>query len=209
VRVLDELLDVEAFLGFTDAQPDTRWELLDGVALARAAVTRRHSTISGNVAMALRQPARAVGGQALINGVYARSSQRDDFLAVPDVMVACGPRDDLARLVTDPSIIIEVLSQSSMFRDRVRKFACYCEMPGVQQIVLVYQDQVRIESFQRRGRLAGGGGHRPCRRAADPGAGPAPAREHRLRGYGPGGLMLSPASPAPGRSPAARSWRSP
>jgi len=150
-RMLDEPLDIETFVAFADARPQQRYELIDGVPMLMTGTTRRHTTIAGNIFAQLRLAARKRGCQAFMNDVYARSSLRDDQLFVPDVMVVCGPRDDLARKVVDPTLVVEVLSSSSMVRDRIRKFRHYCEMPGLNQIVLVYQDQIRIESFTRDG----------------------------------------------------------
>ena len=66
----------------------------------------------------------------------------------PDVLVRCGERGN-ATFVTDPVVVVEVLSPSTMDRDRGRKLAFYKALPTVQHIVLAYSDQMRVEHFLR------------------------------------------------------------
>lgn len=46
-------------------------------------------------------------------------------------------------------IVVEVLSPSTIHHDRVRKLERYTRIASLQQIVLVYQDEIRVESFLR------------------------------------------------------------
>ncbi len=51
--------------------------------------------------------------------------------------------------ILNPSVIIEVLSESTKDYDRTTKADCYRSIPGLQQYVTVSQDEVAIESFSR------------------------------------------------------------
>jgi Uma2 family endonuclease len=51
--------------------------------------------------------------------------------------------------VTDPIVIVEVLSPSTMDRDRGVKLEFYKELASVQHIVLAYSDSPRIEHYVR------------------------------------------------------------
>ena len=70
----------------------------------------------------------------------------------PDLSVVCGklettPED--ANLVTNPTLIVEVLSDSTEAYDRGAKFAHYRRLPSLREYVLVSQTDRRIEVFRR------------------------------------------------------------
>jgi Uma2 family endonuclease len=68
--------------------------------------------------------------------------------ARPDLTVRCGPVSN-KNYVTDPLIVVEVLSPSTMDVDRGEKLRFYQNLPTLAHIVLVYQDQLRIEHYHR------------------------------------------------------------
>src|SRR5262245_19358035 len=66
----------------------------------------------------------------------------------PDVVVRCGPRDDKT-WITDPIVVVEVLSPSTIDHDRGRKLTFYKKLSTVQHIVLAYSDQLSVEHYVR------------------------------------------------------------
>jgi Uma2 family endonuclease len=69
-----------------------------------------------------------------------------------DVAVVCGtPRFDDGRRDTllNPSVLFEVLSDSTESYDRGEKFAHYRTIPSLTDYVLLSQKQVLVEHFQR------------------------------------------------------------
>ena len=142
-----EPMSVEAFLAFCESLPETQsWELIDGVAVMMTGGTAAHSLIISNLVGVLDPAARRRGCRA-ITSFLAWISDRNAF--EPDVTVQCGPMAPESRYTTDPVVVIEVLSRSSMRRDRVLKFEGYRQVASVQQIVFVYQDSLRVESWLR------------------------------------------------------------
>lgn len=72
----------------------------------------------------------------------------------PDVSVICGPpqyRDERQDVVTNPTLIVEVLSTSTEGYDRGAKFAQYRRLASLCEYVLVSQDEARMEVFTRGG----------------------------------------------------------
>jgi Uma2 family endonuclease len=51
--------------------------------------------------------------------------------------------------VTNPTLIVEVLSESTEKYDRGEKFAHYMRIPSLQEYVLVSQSERRIEVYRR------------------------------------------------------------
>ena len=57
--------------------------------------------------------------------------------------------DDRDDVVTNPKLVIEVLSKTTAGHDRGDKFACYRALPSLEQLVLVAQDRIGIERYTR------------------------------------------------------------
>ena len=77
----------------------------------------------------------------------------------PDVSMVCGPiegdpADASGETITNPTLIVEVLSPSTEQVDRGDKWQHYQRIPSLQEYVLVSQSQPRIEWYRR---LASGG----------------------------------------------------
>ena len=129
----------------------------DGEIFAMAGGSRRHN------ALALRI------GAALENGrkpgcVAFQSDQRIRVLATgratyPDASLVCGsiegdPADSGGTTITNPILVVEVLSPSTEAEDRGAKWQHYQLIPSFQEYVLVSQAPPRVELYRR---LAGGG----------------------------------------------------
>jgi Uma2 family endonuclease len=75
-----------------------------------------------------------------------------DFLAYPDVIVLCGEKrfDDPRRdTVLNPTVIFEVLSESTQEYDRGTKLAHYREIPALAEVLLIAQDHPHVEHYLR------------------------------------------------------------
>ena len=63
-------------------------------------------------------------------------------------MVRCG-RSGGRNFITDPLVVVEVLSRSTIDVDRCEKLRFYKAQPTLRHIVLVYQEQMRVEHYRR------------------------------------------------------------
>lgn len=114
-----------------DRPDEERWELIDGEPVPMAPQSERHQQIVLNLARKLSDIACDRGGRA-----------------IPDVVVRCGPplNDGYAR---DPILVAEVLSPSTMSRDRGRKTDFYRSIASLKLFLIVYQDEPRVEVWRR------------------------------------------------------------
>jgi len=78
--------------------------------------------------------------------------QATGLFTYPDVTVVCGEPQfeyDRGDVLTNPVLIIEVLSDSTEAYDRGAKFEIYRTIPSLQHYVLIAQDRISVESFTR------------------------------------------------------------
>src|ERR1700738_1210438 len=109
--------------------------------------TQVHEQIVSNIVAPLHTAMKPKGCSAFAGNMRVQasddSSSKNKFK--PDVMVRCGPIIP-SNYVTDPIVIVEVLSPSTMDRDRGVKLEFYKELAS-EHIVLAYSDSPRIEHY--------------------------------------------------------------
>ena len=132
------------------------FELVDGVIVMMTNPTLRHEQIVSNIGARLKLAMDGRRCQTFYGGIrIQRSSDRKaPDKPKPDVVVRCGPisRDTgLRTYIDDPVVVVEVLSPSTKDVDRGRKLEFYKSLETLQHIVIVYQDQKRIEHYHRNG----------------------------------------------------------
>jgi Uma2 family endonuclease len=70
----------------------------------------------------------------------------------PDVTVVCGePQfvDENRDTLLNPTVIVEVLSESTENYDRIRKFALYRSLESLQEYVMISSLRVSVERYTR------------------------------------------------------------
>jgi len=135
----------------------TKHEYLDGVIYDWQGVGPRgmaggsiaHNQISGNVFSSLRQQLKGGPCRVFIADVRLNLADRSAYF-YPDVMVSCS-ESDRARTngISEPALIVEVLSGSTEDFDRGDKFASYRRFDSLQAYVLVSPEMRQIEVFTR------------------------------------------------------------
>ena len=69
----------------------------------------------------------------------------------PDLMVYCADNpDDSADMISNPAVIVEVLSPSTEFCNRAGKFAQYRRVESLREYALASQNEMRVEWYTRR-----------------------------------------------------------
>ncbi len=147
-RRRDAHMSVAEYQDWVASKPDDeRWELLDGVPVLMSPTSGRHQRIVANLVRRLDDLAERRGCSAL-PGLSVLSEAMDDFAPVPDIVVQSGslPRDGYTR---DPLLVAEVLSPSTMSADRGRKTDFFRTVASLQCLLIVYQDDARVEVWRR------------------------------------------------------------
>ena len=130
---------------------DERHEFYDGELFAMSGGTRVHSQIALQVGALLWQALR--GRPCQVHGpdlrLYIEATGRSFY---PDAMVICGafqrpPGDNYAAV--NPSLLVEVLSDSSESYDRGLKFVNYQEVPTLKDYLVISQFERRVWHYRR------------------------------------------------------------
>lgn len=125
-----------------------RHEYVDGEVFAMVGASRRHNTIVLNLVEALRPTTRERGCAVYAGDVKVRVEAANAFY-YPDLVVICAAGDDDPYVVHAPSLIVEVLSESTEAIDRREKRLNYQRIPSLTDLVLVAQDARRIDHYRR------------------------------------------------------------
>jgi Uma2 family endonuclease len=149
----------EEYLAFERAAEE-RHEYLDGAIYAMAGESPNHGTISTNLVAIVVTQLRGKDCRAFTKDMKVRSGplprnrlNTKGLFSYPDLVVVCGEMkflDEHRDVLTNPTVIIEVLSEATEKFDRNRKFLRYQKyLPPLTDYVLVSQDQPLIELFHR------------------------------------------------------------
>jgi Uma2 family endonuclease len=140
-------MTLDDFLTWENAQ-ETRHEFWRGETFAMVGARRVHGLVGLNLATALKHHLKGSPCRAFVEGMKVQAA--DDALFYPDVFVTCDPQDLKTDMVFKrPSLVIEVLSDSTQAYDRGQKFAAYRRIDTLQEYVLVDPDTRRVEVFRR------------------------------------------------------------
>jgi Uma2 family endonuclease len=134
-----------------EAASNVKHEYLDGQIYAMAGGSPDHAALQLALPNLLFSQLRA--GRCRAHGSDLRIRVLATGLATyPDVSIVCGPREldpEDKNTVTNPTVLVEVLSPSTQGYDRNEKFAHYKHIPALRQYVLVSQDEHRVEVWTR------------------------------------------------------------
>lgn len=128
-------------------------EYIDGEMVAMTGASRRHNVITFNVVKALGRQLEGRPCEGYANDMRVKIAPgREYAYTYPDVVVVCGePRFEDGHLDTllNPTVLIEVLSESTERYDRGKKFSFYRTIESLAEYVLVAQDEYGIEQYTR------------------------------------------------------------
>ncbi|MGB7158574.1 MAG: Uma2 family endonuclease [Tepidisphaeraceae bacterium] len=138
----------------TERDSDDKHEYRDGEIVAMAGGTHEQALIATNclreIGNALKgKPCRVYGSDLKV----AIATRRR--ITYPDGSIICGSPEfhpaagAMRDVVTNPRVLIEVLSPSTEQYDRTAKFDLYREMESFEEYVLVAQLFPRVESYRR------------------------------------------------------------
>jgi Uma2 family endonuclease len=124
-------------------------EYYKGEIFAMSGASARHNVISSNIFIALGislkgKNCRPYGSDMRVN------IPENTLFTYPDISIYCGDvvtLDDDENTATQPTVIFEILSPSTMNYDRGVKFMLYRAIPSLRDYVLVESESIHAEHF--------------------------------------------------------------
>ena len=132
-----------------EALSPLKHEYVAGEVFAMAGASEEHVTIALNVAALLRAHVRGGPCRVYIADMKLRVERARAFF-YPDVFVTCEAADAAEPTVKARArVVVEVLSESTEAYDRGAKFACYRQLPTLEEYVLIDSRTRSVEVFRR------------------------------------------------------------
>ena len=134
-----------------EGRASQKHEFADGQMYAMTGGTTEHARLAAAV---IREVGTALRGKpcaAFSSDLRVRIEATNRAL-YPDASIVCGKLErasDDAHAVTNPTVIVEVLSDSTEAYDLGDKFAQYRRLPSLREVVFVSQRETRIEVYTR------------------------------------------------------------
>jgi len=135
-----------------EASADVRHEFFDGEMFAMSGGSLWHNIIKDNFARALGNRLEGRGCRVVTSDQRLKVDATGLY-TYPDVLVFCGPpvlEDGVHHTLTNPLLVVEVLSDSTEKYDRGIKFGHYRRLATLREYVLVAQDRFSVEAYLRR-----------------------------------------------------------
>jgi Uma2 family endonuclease len=142
-------MTVTQFLDWCPEEGPT-WQLVDGAPAAMAPASSTHGLIQneigrllGNHLIGENSPCRSAIAPGIVPHI-----QSPHNLRVPDLAVTCSPQDEDGRTLTDPVLIVEILSPSNPGETWANVWA-YTSIPSVEEILVVSSMEISAELLRR------------------------------------------------------------
>jgi Uma2 family endonuclease len=142
------VLSPEEYLALERAA-ERKSEYRDGEMIGMTGASRRHSLIAGNFFVEMANQLKGRPCEAHINDLRVLIAASRVY-TYPDIVVVCGEpelADRYRDTLTNPAVLIEVLSPSTEAYDRGEKFGYYRTLASLREYLLVSQDRPKVDQF--------------------------------------------------------------
>jgi Uma2 family endonuclease len=126
-------------------------EYMDGEMVAMTGASREQNLISVNIAGEVGRQLKDRPCEGYVSRMRVKIHPTSTYI-YPDLVFVCGEpqfEDDELDTLLNPTLIVEVLSDSTERYDRGRKFGFYRTVESLAEYVLVAQDEDRVEQYTK------------------------------------------------------------
>jgi Uma2 family endonuclease len=145
IATAKNLMSQAEFLVWEAAQPE-RHEYDRGVIRAMTGGTQAHDRTRGRLFSAIDRQLRGKPRRASLD---VRIACANGNVRYPDVAVDCGPYDPKALALTEPRLVVEVLSPSTQATDYILKTEDYGSVTSIDLYWIVNAEEPRIDVVER------------------------------------------------------------
>ena len=140
------------YLAFEESSAE-KHGYLQGEVFAMSGGTPEHAALEAAMAGEFRNALEAAGKPCRVYSANLRARvEATDFACYPDASVVCGKLETSAvnrNAATNPTLVVEVLSDSTESYDRGIKASHYRHIPSIREYVLVSQHSPLIEVWRK------------------------------------------------------------
>lgn len=143
-------MTVEEYLAFEE-QSEEKHEYYGGEVFAMAGAGFNHNVIAGNCIADIHLHLR--GKNCIVTpGDLKIQIESMNLFTYPDISVICGTPQFFQNRkdsVTNPAVLIEVISPSTADYDHGKKFAFYRMIPSLKEYVLISATEILVEIYKK------------------------------------------------------------
>jgi Uma2 family endonuclease len=142
-------MTVEEFLEW-DSRDDYTWRLVDGEPQAMAPTKRTHGALQSELARQIGNHLERQGGPCSVArapGIIPKVLAKHNF-RIPDLAVSCTPYESEESALSNPVLIVEILSPSNQAATRSNVWT-YTTIPSVQEILVLESIAIGAELLRR------------------------------------------------------------
>jgi Uma2 family endonuclease len=132
-----------------ERQAEYKSEYVNGEIFAMSGASRKHNLVAGNIVAELNRQLRGKPCEVYPSDMRVKVTATGLY-TYPDVVVVCGEpkfEDEYVDTLLNPTLLVEVLSQSTERYDRIAKSSYYRTLDSLAEHLLVAQDEVRLEQY--------------------------------------------------------------
>lgn len=149
--ILEEQKQSYTFEEYLALEQDTqvRYQYYQGEVFMMAGGTKRHNKLASNIGFMISS--QKPDCEIFLNDVKLEF-QAKNYYVYPDVMLTCDKndlKDDQESIVRNPSLVVEVLSDSTASYDSNEKKNRYFALPSLWYYILISQKTPLIEVYER------------------------------------------------------------
>ena len=143
-------LSPEEYLAI-ERKAEDKSEYYHGEMFAMSGVSRKHDRINVQLTFLIAQHLRGKQCEAFTANMRVLATA-SGLYTYPDLSVACEEpqfADAQVDTLTNPALLVEILSPSTEDYDRGKKAKLYRAIPSLQELLLIAQDSYEVELYRR------------------------------------------------------------
>jgi Uma2 family endonuclease len=143
-------ISIEDYLA-AEETAEVKHEYYQGEVFAMAGGSIAHNRIVRNVLAALDNFLKGKGCEVFPSDLKVHN-EANTLFTYPDISIVCGKPERWANrndTITNPAVLIEVLSKSTQGYDRGQKFHLYRSIPSLKEYILISSTEIFVERYTK------------------------------------------------------------
>lgn len=142
-------MTIDEFLVWDDGTA-TRYELYEGQPVAMAPTRQSHGLVTSRLVRLIGNRLEAIHPECSVwIGPGIRSHRKSNSYFIPDLVVSCERIEDDSPELNEPTLVVEVLSDSTESTDRLVKLIEYQLVPSIREILLIDPRRLHAQVHRR------------------------------------------------------------